>query len=432
MASYTDTLKYLYGLEYRGMKFGLRNIRALLESAGNPEKRFPAIHVAGTNGKGSTASFLASIFMEAGYRTALYTSPHLIRFTERIRINGREISERRLVRYVDRLRPAIETVHATFFEATTCVAFLYFADEEADIAVIEAGLGGRLDATNVLVPLVSVITNIAIDHREYLGNTIGSIAAEKGGIIKPGIPVVTASTDPVALRTLRRIASSRKSRFYVAREIVTSDCTFSPNGRPTLSLSAKHLKVKAVTPGLEGDHQITNAALAVAAVEILFRSKKFTRRFRELNSRSVRRGLIHVRRNAQLRGRFQSIGRNPRYLLDVAHNPDGIRTLVEALNKRDFGPLKTILGVMRDKDYRGMLLELREVCPGIIAVAAATDRALRAEALYRQAMRAGFRAKRGGTVPAGIRLAGRKGTILITGSHFVVGEALQYLRKKKT
>lgn len=164
-------LRYLYGLQYRGMKFGLRNIRALLASAGHPERAFPSIHVAGTNGKGSTSAFLASVLREAGCRTGLYTSPHLIRFTERITVNGREIAQNRLAYYVAVLRPAIEKAGATFFEATTCVAFLYFADEGVDIAVVEAGLGGRLDATNVLRPLVSVITNVSFDHREFLGNT---------------------------------------------------------------------------------------------------------------------------------------------------------------------------------------------------------------------------------------------------------------------
>src|SRR5512135_1725144 len=209
MTSYSASLRYLYGLQGRGMKFGLRNIRNLLTFAGDPEAKFPSIHVAGTNGKGSTAAFLASAFMEAGYSTGLYTSPHLVRFTERITINGRQISEGRLAKYVGALRSAIEKTGATFFEATTCVAFQYFADEEVDIAIIEVGLGGRLDATNTLAPLACVITSIGFDHMEYLGPTIPSIAAEKGGIVKSRTPVVIGPIARSAERTISEIARKR-------------------------------------------------------------------------------------------------------------------------------------------------------------------------------------------------------------------------------
>ena len=177
MPTYQQTLQYLYRLQWRGMKFGLRNTRRLLQYAGHPERRFASVHLAGTNGKGSTSAFLASIAVEGGLKTGLYTSPHLLRFTERIRVNGAELSEERLVYYVKDLRRVIESVHATFFEATTCIAFRFFADENVDLAVVETGLGGRFDATNVLFPLASVITSIGLDHTQYLGSTPEQIAA---------------------------------------------------------------------------------------------------------------------------------------------------------------------------------------------------------------------------------------------------------------
>ena len=220
MPSYHATLSYLYSLQYRGMKLGLRNVRTLVLAAGNPQRRFPSIHVAGTNGKGSTSSFIAACFTSAGYRTGLYTSPHLERFNERIRIDGLEIPDAEIVRLTRMLRPAIERTNATFFEATTVIAFSWFAREGVDVAVIETGLGGRLDATNVLKPMISVITNVALDHQEYLGNSLRMIAREKGGIIKPRTPVVTGSEDPDVIRVLKGIARKRSARFHLAGRVV--------------------------------------------------------------------------------------------------------------------------------------------------------------------------------------------------------------------
>jgi dihydrofolate synthase/folylpolyglutamate synthase len=431
LTSYTETLTFLYGLQYRGMKLGLRNVRALLETAGNPERRFPSIHLAGTNGKGSTASFIASIFSASGYRTGLYTSPHLVRFTERIRIDGKEIPERRLVRYIESIRDAIETVNATFFEATTCAAYLYFADERVDMAVIETGLGGRLDATNVVVPCVSVITNVALDHQEYLGSTIKAIAGEKGGIIKSGIPTVTGSVDPVALRTLRRIADKRSAPFFAAGEVVTMECESERDGTVNAEYRTRHLSVGMLRPGLPGEHQIGNARLAVAAVELLLRRKAGRRRFRAITGASVRRGLIEVRKQTGLQGRMQTLRRGGTTIIDVAHNPEGMRTLVTALQQRGIADVVTVLGVMKDKDCQGILQELRGVAGLVITVAANTDRALRSDLLYHQAMRMGLRALDGGSVRDGLRLAHRYDPILVTGSHYVVGEALQLMTKRR-
>jgi len=409
------------------MKFGLSNIRALLSSVGNPQDTFPSIHVAGTNGKGSTCSFLASIFMEAGYRTGLYTSPHLIRFTERIRINGREISERRLVRYLESLRPAVESCRATFFEATTCIAFQYFADEGVDIAVIETGLGGRLDSTNVISPLASVITNIALDHTRELGSTLSAIAREKGGIIKPGIPVVIGDMTAAAERRIRSIA--RRERAPVARAADTARIVIEPEGR--VSFVTGQIRSGPVRLGLSGAHQVVNAGLAVACLSVLLRRKTFKSRFRRIQSRSLRDGLENVCRNTRLTGRLSVAGRGRRVILDVAHNPAGMRATIESLIRAGQGSLTAVFGVMKDKEMPAMLQEMAKLARVILAVRPATVRAMSPEKISRTAHRLGIPSLKAGSVATGLRIALRqRGTILVTGSHYVVGEALEYLKKK--
>ncbi len=425
MSAYERTLRFLYGLQHRGMKFGLRNITLLLKSVGNPERRFAAIHVAGTNGKGSTCAFLASVFTEAGYKTGLYTSPHLMRFTERIRINGQEIPEDRLVNYAAALRPMIERTKATFFEATTCIAFEYFADEKVDLAVIEVGMGGRLDATNVLHPLVSVITNVAFDHMEFLGNTLKAIAREKGGIIKRGVPCVTASNDPEVLETLSRIARRKATHVIRTQRIVKIRQYAS-----SVLLQCKRWGTLNVRLGLAGYHQAYNAALAVATIDTLMKRRRNAKQFSALTVQPIRRGLTRVQYNTGLRGRFERIGK--RYIVDVAHNPHGFETLVRALQVHGIVNPVAVLGVMRDKDVAGILNVLKSACRRVVAVQARTSRALSSAALTRLLTQAGVEATNGGTVPQGIakasQLAGPRTKVLITGSHYVVGEAFRSLR----
>ena len=427
----SDTLRYLYGLQNRGMKFGLRNIRALLAAAGHPENAFPSIHVAGTNGKGSTSAFLASIFREAGCRTGLYTSPHLIRFNERMRVNGAEIPDGRLAYYVAVLRPAIEETRATFFEATTCVAFLYFADEAVDVAVVEAGLGGRLDATNVLRPLVSVITNVSFDHQEFLGNTLRAIAREKAGIIKQGVPVVTASTDPVVLSVLRRAAVRHNTRLFRAGSLVR---TIAAGTGGRITLRAKGLTLARVRPGLAGDFQKSNAALAVAALVLLRRKRRIRRAFPGLDARGTMRGLARVRKNSGLRGRLQTVKAKGNVLIDVAHNPDGVRTLVHELERLKLPPRIAVFGVMKDKDIGAMLDQLAGAVRTLVAVKPSTRRALSVRALVREGRKRGMEVVPGGSVASGLRRARRiagNRPLLVTGSHYVVGEALQALCGKE-
>jgi dihydrofolate synthase/folylpolyglutamate synthase len=415
------------------MKFGLRNIRTLVREAGHPECAFPSIHVAGTNGKGSTSAFLASAFIEAGYRTGLYTSPHLVRFTERIRINGKEIDGHRLAEYVRRLRPLIEKTRATFFEATTCVAFLYFADEEVDVAVIETGLGGRLDATNVLRPLVSVITNVSLEHTELLGKTVRAIAREKGGIIKPSIPVVTGSTDPAVLAVLRRRASSCGVRLRESSKTVS---ILRHAGGKTISLASPRLAPGRLTPGLAGEHQIGNAALALLTLDTLPRTSQGRNLYDALTSPVIRRAFERTTKNTGLRGRLENLRyRGRTILLDVAHNPAGMATLVREMHKRSDEAVVAVFGVMRDKDFSAMLTELATVADPVIAVAPAQNRSLSAGELFRAGKDLGLGMVNGGSVASGLKKAlvvRKKGVILITGSHYVVGEALRALHSENT
>ncbi len=311
------------------MKLGLRNIRVLMKHAGHPERRFPCIHIAGTNGKGSTASFLASIAMEGGYKTGLYTSPHLLRFTERIKVNGKELSDERLVYYIEVLRPAIEASHATFFEAATAVAFLFFADECVDLAVVETGLGGRFDATNIVVPLVSVITNVAFDHTEHLGNTLPKIAREKGGIIKTGVPVVTGTGDRRVLEVFQTIARRKNTRVYHVDRIARVVPAGERRRRHAFRLTTGLMRGHEVVPGLTGEHQVTNARLAIAAYDLVLRTTG--RQFGRISKAAIVRGLARVRQNTGLRGRLERVTRPGNILLDVAHNPAGIETLVQSL-----------------------------------------------------------------------------------------------------
>ena len=417
------------------MKFGLRNMKILLESVGHPERAFPSVHIAGTNGKGSTASFLSSIAIEAGCKTGLYTSPHLIRFTERIRINGVEMPEPRLVEYTNRLRPTIESVQATFFEATTCVAFLYFAEESVDIAVVETGLGGRLDATNTLTPLLSIITNVSYDHIEQLGRTLRGIAREKGGIIKRGVPCLTGSSNADVHSVLSRIARRRRSRLLKSSKITKVHIQGEGKTGSPIRFSATGLGGLKTEIGLRGNYQARNAELAVSASSILRRLPQARELFGSVTPEAIARGLRNVQANSGLRCRFETIEAPERYILDVAHNPDAVRNLVTALEPEHSGPYVVIFGVMRDKDYGSMLEELRKVALVIVPVIPKTQRALGMRALARAIRQTGNRMERGGTVRQGLRTAGRIASgglcILVTGSHYVVGEALAILSKRK-
>lgn len=349
---------------------------------------------------------IASILTAAGYRVGLYTSPHLVRFNERIRINGTMISDKDLSEYTNYFQQEIDKINATFFESTTAIAFKYFADQHVDIAVIETGLGGRLDATNVLQPLVSVITTIGKDHTEQLGNTLSLIAAEKAGIIKRRIPVVIGTMNTAAKRVMRSTAKSKLSPLIEAAKI---------------SLPKNiHLQ-------LNGRHQLMNAKAAVAAINIV--SSHFV-----VGDRAIHQGLSQTYELSGLRARQELIHGKPEILLDAAHNPDGIKTLVTALKSRKRQNIVIIFAVMKDKDFRSILRHFKELHPYVITTQPAEERAMRAEILYKECKQLGIRSFLTADIPSAIRMgkriAGSKGLLVISGSHYLIGEAIPLLEKK--
>lgn len=418
-----ETLQYLYTLQKSGIKFGLQNISVLLASVGNPHQCYPTVHIGGTNGKGSTSSMLSAMMTAAGYRTGLYTSPHLVTFAERIRIDGLRIPEQRIVGYTELLRPMIEKVHATFFEATTAIAMMYFAEENVDIAIIEVGLGGRLDSTNIITPLLSIITTIDYDHMQYLGNTLSSIAQEKAGIIKTSIPSLTAETKNRVLAVLARRARLRHSPFFVLRELTDTTVLSTGIGGNIFSLETPLHSYHNLTTELPGIHQVTNASTAVLAAEFL--SKYFT-----LSETNIRKGLRNTRRLSGLHARLQIIRHRPLTIMDVAHNPQGVHCAVESLIEFGYRHFIVVFGVMEDKDSKKMLEILKPVTKRLLAAQPKIARALSVEKIIMQAGAAGIRAFPGGTTEKALSKAFRfsrsiHSPVLIIGSHYLAGEALK-------
>ena len=307
----------------------------MMAALGNPERKLKSIHVAGTNGKGSVSHFLASILQEAGYKVGLYTSPHLVDFRERIRINGEMIPQSAVVNFVDHHRDMFDKFNLSFFEMTVGLAFDYFAREQVDIAVIEVGMGGRLDSTNVITPLLSVITNIGLDHTQFLGDTLEKIAGEKAGIIKEGVPVVIGETQletaPVFVKTA---ANHHAPITFADQHYVVDD-------------------ISRYTEELTGEYQKKNIATVLEAVEVLRKTTDF-----ELQPKAVRKGLAKVVTNTHLHGRWQKIGESPLTICETAHNAPGIDSMLGKLATMDYDNLHVVYGCVNDKDYRKILNHL--------------------------------------------------------------------------
>ncbi|MDA8082911.1 MAG: bifunctional folylpolyglutamate synthase/dihydrofolate synthase [Nitrospiraceae bacterium] len=423
--SYQDSIGYLYGLQKFGMKFGLDNMRRLMTAFGEPHRSFRCVHVAGTNGKGSTSAMLESILRTGGLRTGLFTSPHLISFTERIRINGEEISEQEVVDLAGEVRRAaegIEDFSPTFFEVVTTMAFLYFRKMEVDWAIIETGLGGRLDATNVIDPEVSVITMIDYDHREFLGETLASIAREKAGIIKEGRPVISAAQPADAMRVIRDAAKARKAPLSVYQENFSSEITSNDPEAPVFTYRGNR-EYAGLALQLAGLHQVTNASLAARTAEVI--QQKFPSPVLD-----ILKGLGQV----SWPGRLEMVSSDPPVMIDGAHNPHAAETLARHLSRLRGAKYKRIilvLGVMADKDISGIIGPLLPLAPEIIVTSPAYGRAATPEALGNLVTSMGHAAKIAPTVAEAISLA--KGLrhdgdlILITGSFYTIGEAREAL-----
>ena len=413
--SYNDCLKAMYSLRRFGIKLGLSTIRGILKKLGNPQDHFGCIHVAGTNGKGSIASGIASILNVAGYRTGLYTSPHLISFNERISIDGRHISNARVVAAYQ----AVKNVHhgsrePTFFEFATAMALYDFDREKIDWAVIETGMGGRLDATNIVRPAVSIISNLSLEHQDYLGGTLAQIAAEKGGIIKKGIPVVTGVRQPGALSVLNDIAAEKSAPvfrlgkdFKVRRKPGNAFTYFGIQNR------WPDMKTR-----LAGRHQIGNAAISLAACELLNRDGL------SITADNCRQGLLNLR----WPGRLEIVSESPRIILDGAHNLIAARRLAAFLaQETDQCPITMIIGILDDKPYKAMLSALVPVAKKVIFTRPVIDRGLPPETLYAEARQYGKEITILPDVHQAVQLAVKQAApgdvICIAGSLYVVGEA---------
>lgn len=426
---YNETLTYLFGLQKFGIKLGLTNIARLLQLFGNPHERLKAIHIAGTNGKGSTAATLVSIMQKAGYRVGLYTSPHLVDFAERIRINGREIDESTVIELTDRIRVKIqdsefrdELSKITFFEFTTAMAILYFVEEGVDIAVMETGMGGRFDATNVINPLVSVITNISIEHKEFLGDTIEAIAYEKAGIIKVGVPLVTGVAQPQAFQVIEKVCSERRAPLYR----LGRDFSFQKKGANRLSYNGIEEGFDDLTLKLAGSYQYSNASIAIASAELM-RKKGFA-----ISTEAIYEGLA----DTTWPGRLETVSEKPRIIIDGAHNPAGAEALAGVISDElEFDKLYLILGIMADKDIEGIISPLAPMADEVILSRPEYERASPASALLPTAKKynsnsTAFESLKEAIDYAGSRAAGDD-LIIISGSLFTVGEARAFLTSKR-
>ncbi|MDZ7346165.1 MAG: bifunctional folylpolyglutamate synthase/dihydrofolate synthase, partial [candidate division KSB1 bacterium] len=321
--TYSEALNFLDSRISLGWKLGLESMNAMLAELGRPQDNVQFIHIAGTNGKGSVAALLASICKAAGYKTGLYTSPHLTDVRERIRLNGRMIEKRRFAQILARIRPVVEQYGATYFETLTAAALVYFAEERAEIVCLEVGLGGRLDATNVVRPLVSVITSISLDHTEHLGSTPAQIAVEKAGIIKAGVPCVIGSLPQEAVQVVRNTCRERGAPFIVADQLIRSQILDMQPQRMTVRLESQKLS-GIVTSRLVGRRQEDNLRIA-AAVCGLLRQEPFLQK--QLSAEAFRRGVASCR----WPGRFEILRRHPLILVDVAHNLEAMQALKELL-----------------------------------------------------------------------------------------------------
>ena len=409
-------LEKLYARRRFGIRPGVERVRTLLDRLGNPERCFRAIHVVGTNGKGSTAAFLSTVLSAAGHCTALFTSPHLVNFSERFRINGQEPG-------VEQLSLRLESVlslasdDTTFFEIVTALAALTFAEERATFAVLEAGMGGRSDATAALPGMMTVITPISLDHRDYLGTTLEEIATEKAGIIEPGTVVITARQSASVSVIIKALCTERNIRLLRADE----DFSAVRNSSGRLDYRGIHATLKDLTPGVPGNYQTENASLALAAAETLADLGV------SLTPAAMESGLSATR----WPGRMELIPGHPPLLLDGAHNPAGATALAGALSDYRYRRLLMVVGIMADKDARKIIAPLSPFVTKCYCVTPDLERALPDSELAAILTGFGLEARACGSVGNGISAAraeaGEDDLILVCGSLFTVGEAKAWL-----
>ena len=420
--SYRACLDWLFARHRFTMKPGLDRVQWLLGAVGSPHEQFRVVHVGGTNGKGSTSCMIASVLCEHDVRVGLYTSPHVVDFTERILIGCKPITRDRVVDLVERLKPHADEMEATFFEIATAAAALYFAEEGVDLVVAEVGLGGRLDATNALDSMLSVITTIAIDHSEVLGSDIAAIASEKAGIIRDAGAIVSGAEGD-ALDVIRGVAAARRAKFVsVNDEAPIDSVTISSNGS-TFDLEYGEKSYGSLSVSMLGRHQVDNARVAVVALHELDELGVFS-----LREDAMRRGLSE----ACCMGRMQVIDQRPIIVADVAHNPDGAEALLSSLpDVFDYDRLIAVVGIMGDKDVRGFLSAFHDRADLVILTRPASERAADAGALSDIAEELELKHRvvpsAGAALESALSEAGEGDLVLVTGSHYTVGDILTSL-----
>jgi dihydrofolate synthase / folylpolyglutamate synthase len=436
--AYKAALEYLYSFvdfsmqkvdTYSPERFKLERMQQLVLSLGDPQIKYPTIHVAGTKGKGSVCILCASALHAAGYKVGLYTSPHLDDYAERIQINSEFIPHSDLVEMVDLIKPNVAAIpELTTFEITTALAFMYFAQQKVDVAVIEVGLGGRLDATNVIKPVVSVITSISYDHTHLLGNSLAQIAGEKAGIIKPGVPVISPPQEAEARQVIAQLARDNgSSLIQVGRDILFKPLSHTLEGQTIAVWTAGKVESDALKLSIPllGAHQAVNAATAYAILQT------FDRYALHIPTVAIQEGFAR----AFWPGRFEIVQQNPPVILDCAHNRDSALKLRNTLSDYYPGkPFVLVFGASEDKDIQGMFAELLPLVKAVIAVKSFHPRAIEPAKLLPMADPYGHAVEVVENIPEavekGLQMVGGDGLLLITGSIFVVAEARKYWEKK--
>lgn len=441
-ARYREALQWIHGLGRFGIKPGLERITALLQMLGNPHGRLSYVHIAGSNGKGSTAAMLASVLRAAGYSCGLYTSPYLLSFTNRMAVDGDDIGQEDLVTLVEKVKPLVEEISAdenlgdmTEFEVVTALALLYFAEQKPDLVVLEAGLGGRLDATNVVIPLLSIITNISLEHTAVLGNTITAIAGEKAGIIKAGRPLVTAADHEDALALFRERCLELEVPFY--RVFPTPEREEQmPAGKPAallkkidhsgqlFSYRGLSVNIDDLFVNLRGAYQLTNTATALTAIELLAESGF------EVEESSIRKGLAEV----SWPGRLELLQEKPQIVLDGAHNPAAMEKLVQSFPRYfNYRRLILVIGMLADKDTAAMLEHILPLAERVIFTRPAIDRAadpeiIAAFALEHLKLEKDYMVMQnyGEALDKAIEIAEPEDVVLVTGSLYTVSDIRAY------
>lgn len=441
--SYNESINYLYSLQKYGIKLGLEKISLILATLGSPQNNFKSVHIAGTNGKGSVSAMIASILRVHGFNVGLFTSPHLVSFTERIVINGVQITEEEVVQLTEEIKSVIDSLYVetpTFFEFVTAMAFVYFSRKGIDWGVIEVGMGGRLDCTNVIVPDASVITRISYDHKEFLGDTLTAIAGEKAGIIKKGVPVICSAQEKEAEDVILKTAAERSSHLYLYGRDFSGVLNKSALNGIIFDYMDSDLQspFSGLYTPLPGEHQLINSCVAVKAASIVLKKNRV-----DLSFETIRSGLAATR----WRGRLEIFSHDPLIMIDGAHNPDAAEKLSIFLkgHLKDYSII-LVIGIMSDKDIGGILKPLMPLCSEIIFTSPDYGRAASPQTLADFAIQQGFDSKIAPTIKEALEKAieiadsykkqgifqrgsreSKAPLILITGSFYTIGEAMEVL-----